>query len=366
MTGFTALILAGSRGGPEPVANYAGVAHKALIPVDGTPMILRVVAALGEAGASRIAVSTDETEVMALLAGYGVECMPPSAQPSLSVLSAFEALGAPLLVTTADHALLRPEWITQFLADMPPECDLALLLAERRVVEADAPRTRRTWYRFGRRAWSGCNLFYLATPKAADALALWRTVEVHRKQPWRVARLIGLTGLARYLGGRRPETGSAPVREPQEADRFGVIGLDCLTYGQKIVATRLDLHVVGVIGRLAIDGHDDVGHWGRDQSVCNSGLEQGVPVQQQNVLLEPIAYNPAGGQVVGHPVKGVVDGRDRHGPQFQSADLVLDQRGPETGDHDNLFHARRLKMRQLPGQQAAPAQFHQAFRPCLC
>ena len=233
MTGFTALILAGSRGGPEPVANYAGVAHRALIPVDGTPMILRVVAALGEAGASRIAVSTDETEVMALLAGYGVECMPPSAQPSLSVRSAFEALGAPLLVTTADHALLRPEWITQFLADMPPECDLALLLAERRVVEADAPRTRRTWYRFGRRAWSGCNLFYLATPKAADALALWRTVEVHRKQPWRVARLIGLTSLARYLSGRLTiheavaRLGdSIGVRAAVVPSRFGLAAVD--------------------------------------------------------------------------------------------------------------------------------------------
>ena len=119
MSGFTALILAGSRGGPETVANHAGVAHKALIPIDGTPMILRVVAALGEAGASRIAVSTNDAEVMALLAGYEVECMPPRAQPSLSVLSAFETLGAPLLVTTADHALLRPEWITQFIADMP-------------------------------------------------------------------------------------------------------------------------------------------------------------------------------------------------------------------------------------------------------
>ena len=233
MSGFTALILAGSRGGPETVANHAGVAHKALIPIDGTPMILRVVAALGEAGASRIAVSTNDAEVMALLAGYEVECMPPRAQPSLSVLSAFETLGAPLLVTTADHALLRPEWITQFIADMPPGSDLSMLLAERRVVEADAPRTRRTWYRFARQAWSGCNLFYLATPRAADALALWRTVEVHRKQPWRVARLIGLTTLAFYLLGRLTIQdavdrlgNSIGVRTAVVASPFGLAAVD--------------------------------------------------------------------------------------------------------------------------------------------
>ena len=202
MSGFTALILAGSRGGPDPVADYAGVTHKALIPIDGTPMILRVVAALTEAGTSRIAVSTDDADVIAALSRSGVECLTPMAQPSLSVLSAFEILGAPLLVTTADQALLRPEWITRFLTDVPPDADLSLLLAERAVIEADAPQTKRTYYRFAGQAWSGCNLFHLATPRAAAALELWRTVEVHRKRPWRVARLIGLTTLIRYLGGR--------------------------------------------------------------------------------------------------------------------------------------------------------------------
>ena len=33
--GFNALILAGSRGGVDPVAAYAGVSHKALIVLDG-------------------------------------------------------------------------------------------------------------------------------------------------------------------------------------------------------------------------------------------------------------------------------------------------------------------------------------------
>jgi GTP:adenosylcobinamide-phosphate guanylyltransferase len=202
VSGFTALVLAGSRGGSDPVADYAGVAHKALIPIEGEAMILRVIAALRQAGAGRIAVSTDHPEVVVVATAAGVDCLAPAAQPSLSVLSAFQVLGAPLLVTTADHALLRPEWITQFLTDTPPDADLSLLLAERAEVEAAAPGTRRTYYRFARKAWSGCNLFYLATPKAAAALDLWRTVEAQRKHPWKVARLIGLTTLALYLGGR--------------------------------------------------------------------------------------------------------------------------------------------------------------------
>ena len=54
---FTALILAGSRGGADPVAAYAGVADKALIEIGGATMLARVVTALREAGADRIAVS---------------------------------------------------------------------------------------------------------------------------------------------------------------------------------------------------------------------------------------------------------------------------------------------------------------------
>jgi GTP:adenosylcobinamide-phosphate guanylyltransferase len=233
VSGFTALILAGSRDGPDPVADYAGVAHKALIPIDGTPMVLRVVAALNDAGARRIAVSTDAVGVIAALAGSSVECLPPMAQPSLSVLSAFDTLGAPLLVTTADHALLRPDWITRFLADTPPDADLSLLLAERAVIEADAPQTKRTYYRFAGQAWSGCNMFHLATPRAAAALELWRTVEVHRKQPWRVARLIGLTTLAHYLGGRLTIQdavarlgASIGVRAAVVPSRFGLAAVD--------------------------------------------------------------------------------------------------------------------------------------------
>jgi len=233
LSGFTALVLAGSRAGPDPVADYAGVTHKALILIDGAPMILRVVNALKQAGAGRIAVSTDHPDVIATIAATGIDCLAPESQPSLSVLSALQSLGPPLLVTTADHGMLRPEWVTQFLACVPAHADLAMLMAERAVVEADAPGTRRTYYRFAGRAWSGCNLFHLTTPQAAAALELWRTVEVHRKHPWKIARLIGLTTLARYFGGRLTIHqavallgASVEVRAAVVESRFGLAAVD--------------------------------------------------------------------------------------------------------------------------------------------
>ena len=53
----SALILAGSRqGAQDPVALAEGVAHKALVTVEGEPLLTRVYQALRDAGVERIAV----------------------------------------------------------------------------------------------------------------------------------------------------------------------------------------------------------------------------------------------------------------------------------------------------------------------
>jgi GTP:adenosylcobinamide-phosphate guanylyltransferase len=198
-----ALILAGSRPGTaDPLADYAGVAHKALITLDGQTLLARVADALRTAGIARIAVSANHPAVVAEAQRLGLIVTAPAPGPSASVAAALSALGTPLIVTTADHALLRPEWVTRFIEDTPAGADVAVLLARRDVVEAAAPDTRRTWLRFADGAWSGCNLFLLATPDAARAIDLWSLVEADRKRPWRIVRRLGPTLLLRYLAGR--------------------------------------------------------------------------------------------------------------------------------------------------------------------
>lgn len=199
---WSALILAGSRAGaPDPVATYAGVAHKALILLDGQTLLARVAAAVRTAGAARIAVSASDPAVMVEAMRLGLEVVAPAAGPSGSVAAALTAIGAPMLVTTADHALLEAAWITRFLADVPADADVATLLARRDVVEASAPQTRRTWLRFADGQWSGCNLFWLASPASARAIGLWAEVEADRKRPWRIVRRLGPGLLLRYLFG---------------------------------------------------------------------------------------------------------------------------------------------------------------------
>jgi len=202
VSGFTAVVLAGSRGGAvDPVAAYAGVRHKGLIELNGETLLTRVLRALKAAGATRIGVSTDN-EVVAAQLPKGVEQIASTASPSLSVHQAAVALGTPLLVTTVDHALLQPEWVRQFIDATPADADIAVLLAPEAVVRMAAPQTERTYLKFRDGRYSGCNLFLLRTPKALAAVDLWRRVEAYRKQPWRIALLMGPRMLVGYATGR--------------------------------------------------------------------------------------------------------------------------------------------------------------------
>lgn len=199
----SAVVLAGSRpGAPDPVAVAEGVSHKALIDVDGTPMLVRVVNALRDAGCSTIAVVANDPIVISLAADLKCEVIPAEDGPSASVAAAFARLGAPMLVTTADHALLRPEWVQDFVADTPSGADVSVLLARRETVEAALPGSRRTWLKLADGDWSGCNLFLLASPAASAALATWSAVEADRKRPWRIAARLGAGTLIRFALGR--------------------------------------------------------------------------------------------------------------------------------------------------------------------
>jgi molybdopterin-guanine dinucleotide biosynthesis protein A len=232
VTGFTALVLAGSRGGIDPVADYAGVSHKGLIVLGGETLLARVLKALKAAGATRIGVSTNDEALGGQLPA-GVERLAATGSPSLSVHEGAVSLGTPLLVTTVDHALLQPEWVRQFIDETPADADIAVLMAPEGVVREAAPGTQRTYLRFRDRRYSSCNLFLLRTPRALAAVDLWRRVESHRKQPWRIALLMGPQMLLGYaLGlltldgavamiGRKAGVKAAAVRTP-----YGLAAVD--------------------------------------------------------------------------------------------------------------------------------------------
>ncbi|GBQ09827.1 hypothetical protein AA16663_0288 [Komagataeibacter rhaeticus DSM 16663] len=200
--GLNVLILAGSRAGRvDPMAQAAGLSHKALLPVCGTPMISRVVTALKSVETiGRIAICIEQPDVLDGVVPDDVTFIPPAAGPSASVMNALDTLGTPLLVTTADHALLQPGWVRSFVqAAQESGCDVAAAIAMEQSILRDVPGTKRTMIRLADGAFSGCNMFLFRTPAAAGVIRLWQKLEADRKHPLKMARILGPGILLRFV-----------------------------------------------------------------------------------------------------------------------------------------------------------------------
>ncbi len=203
MTRWTALLLAGSRPGGDPFADANGVTAKALIPVAGEVMILRPVRALlGNVRIGRVRVlAQDGAALRPVLpedSRLSVEQSGATIAATIEAIIADPATRWPLLVTTADHALLDGAMIDDFCA-RAEGADLAIGLVERAALMARLPETKRTWLGFRGGAYSGANLFALGSPKAAAAIRLWREIEQDRKQGWKLLAMLGVPGMLGLL-----------------------------------------------------------------------------------------------------------------------------------------------------------------------
>ncbi len=211
-TAFTAIVLAADRGPDDPVANAAGVRCKSLTPVDGTPMVLRVLDALVASpqinarilcGPPR-SILEQEPDLQQLIASGKVGWTENQATPSASALHVLESMPdeTPLLLTTADHALLSTPIVDYFCSRArATDCDVVVGVALHETVTAAYPQTRRTATHLQDGAYCGCNLFAFLTPQARLAADFWRKVETRRKKPRRMISVLGWTTVLRYLLG---------------------------------------------------------------------------------------------------------------------------------------------------------------------
>ena len=212
---FAAVVLAGQRAGPHPVAEAAGVATAVLAPVGGRAMLGRVLDALESAqsvdggvivGDEILLESCADLARIAQAGGFRV--VPARAGPSASAGASIDGLGRfPCLITTGDHPLLTGAIVDEFCAAaIRGGADLAVAIVRHSDVMARVPDTARTSIRFADGAICGCNLFAVCTPAGLGAIRLWQRVEADRKRPWRVIRLLGVRALATYLLGRLTAT----------------------------------------------------------------------------------------------------------------------------------------------------------------
>jgi GTP:adenosylcobinamide-phosphate guanylyltransferase len=193
---YIAIVLAGSRPGRDAFAEAYGTDLKALIPVGGEPMVRRSVRALlASESVGKVIVLSQAPERIAAVLPEGAEVGESRETIAATILALCEDADTqwPLLVTTADHALLDAATVDEFCR--AAGADIAIGVVEQAGLMRRLPGTRRTWVKFRGGAYTGANLFALRSPAVAPAIHLWRSVEQDRKKGWRLLLMFGPAAL---------------------------------------------------------------------------------------------------------------------------------------------------------------------------
>ena len=207
----TALVLAGKRAGAlDPLAARAGVAQKAVVPINGIPMIERVVrqvAACEAVDAIRI-VAHEPDEIAALptiaaLAAKGRLSFVAGHHNLVdSVIAGAEGAAFPVMITTADNCLVTPAGYSEFIAGcLAAEAEGAAGLAREQDVKAADPQGQQRFYKFRDGGFSNCNLYWLGSERAVKAAEIWREGGQFVKFPRRIIKAFGLINLIHFWLG---------------------------------------------------------------------------------------------------------------------------------------------------------------------
>jgi molybdopterin-guanine dinucleotide biosynthesis protein A len=207
-----AVVLAGDRTKKDSLIKHTKAGCKALIEIDGIPMVRRVLNALQQSKAVfKIVLAGPEADEVAmdkplseLVASEEISWRAPEASPSASAFHTMQSLepDTPVFLTTTDHPLLTREIVDAFsrqsLAD---DVDVTVGLAPHALITEAYPGIKKTVFRFSDGDYCGCNLFAFLTPEGRQAASFWRKIEQQRKKPLVLIGLLGWWMVLRYRLG---------------------------------------------------------------------------------------------------------------------------------------------------------------------
>ena len=171
------------------------MANKAALKVAGVAMVLRPLGALlGSPDIGKVSVLSQEPGALESILSDDPRVELRQSRDTIAAtiaeLITTQALDYPVLVTTADHALLDKEMIAEFIAKANG-ADLAIGVVAQEVMIRRFPSSERTWIGFKGGRYSGANLFAFGSDKIAPAIEIWRGVEQDRKKGWRLLAALG-------------------------------------------------------------------------------------------------------------------------------------------------------------------------------
>lgn len=198
------IVLAAERKGVvNPLALRFATSHKCLVPLCGQPLITHVLETLSaHPRVASIAISIDQDAIASVRAVLPaarfdqpeIRFVPAADSIADSVIAAAETHAGPLLITTADNALLQPASVDAIHASLLVN-DVALAMARRDAVLAAHPEGQRRFYRFRDDQYSNCNLYGLSGANALSAAEIFRGGGQFAKNASRIVDAFGLLNL---------------------------------------------------------------------------------------------------------------------------------------------------------------------------
>ena len=210
MTKFDAVILAGfDREKVDPLTAESGIHHKALLPVQGRPMITHVTDALRSSDRiKRIAVVGLGPEDGIDL-GSDIYYLPDQGGLFDNVVCGYEwaaQLDEPtehVLLASGDMPLLKGEHIAWFAdACLPLEKDVYWGIVSQEVMESVFPNSKRSYLALQEGKFCSGDLFFGRTASVIHKRKLFRQMAERRKNVFQQLRLLGIGVVIKFLTRR--------------------------------------------------------------------------------------------------------------------------------------------------------------------
>lgn len=186
----------------DPLAERFGESHRSLIPLAGQPMIAHVLrTAMAHPRIESLAICIEREafapvwDVLTRMPGRGIVALVEAREHLAdSVRDAASGWDGPLIVTTADHALLTIEAIDA-VADALGRADAAITLAPRDCVEAAHRCAPDRFLTLRDGEYAACDIYGIAGPAGIDAVEVFRGNRGFDRSGSRIWRAAGILGL---------------------------------------------------------------------------------------------------------------------------------------------------------------------------
>lgn len=194
----TAIVLAG--GEDDPLAQYAGVASKALVPFEGVPLVLRVLRVLSRCPAVEQVVYVGEVDD--ILTPYIQQHVSAGATLLDSLQAGVTcADGDTLLAMAADLPWLEPTAVHALLA-AAEDAAITYPVVRKDIMETAFPHQTRTYANLQDGAVTGGNAFVVKKDALSTLVPFANRAHRHRKNPLFLAQMVGWPWVLRYVVGR--------------------------------------------------------------------------------------------------------------------------------------------------------------------